>query len=331
MKQIWQGEIPGEVYARERQKVLMRENRKPVYIGIAIVCGAFLILWILLNALLLLNEEKGCRDYTIRKKQYYAEYTDEYDYWDVCTVEYPQIEGIDYELAADINELMYDTAMDRAYYWHLKPDSEVRELQEEYHIFCNDVRCDVTYHSQYLLSISYTEVYAPVSPVYYTNITKRGLNIDLVTGEIYELNDILWMNEEFIRMWCKAASNKYEDYINYDAETCELLYDFFMNNVGDIEEYYSVQTYFYVLDNKDFVIGLSMDPTVEGLWANEPQRNTFCVKISQQELEKYKIESGFWDKYEQSESTGDVIPCHDLKSNVWLGEDASVWSYWEEY
>ena len=33
MKQIWQGEIPGEVYAREKQKIFMRENRKPAYIG----------------------------------------------------------------------------------------------------------------------------------------------------------------------------------------------------------------------------------------------------------------------------------------------------------
>ncbi|MBO5209519.1 MAG: hypothetical protein J6B68_09280 [Lachnospiraceae bacterium] len=330
MRQIWQGEIPSEVYAREKQKILMRENRKPVYIGVAIVCSVFLVFWILLNIIFLLNKEKGYEDYTIRKKQYYAEYTDEYDYWDVCTVEYPQIEGIDYDLAVDINKLMYDTAMDRAYYWHFKPDSDVRKLQEEYHIFCNDVRCDVTYHSQYLLSVSYTEVYAPVSPVYYTNITKRGLNIDLMTGEVYELNDILRIDENFIRMWCKEAHSKYGDYVYYDAETCDLLYDLFTNNADYIEDYYSIHTYFYVLDNKDLVIGLSMDPTAEGLWASEPQRDTYCVKIPQQELEKYKIESEFWNKYEQSESTGYVIPCEDLKSNIWLDEEGSVWSYWEE-
>ena len=44
MKQIWQGEIPGEAYAREKQKIFMRENRKPAYIGTAIVCGVFLLL-----------------------------------------------------------------------------------------------------------------------------------------------------------------------------------------------------------------------------------------------------------------------------------------------
>lgn len=330
MRQMWQGEIPGEVYAREKQKILMRENRRPVYIGTAIVCSVFVVLWILINIVLFLNEEKGCRDYTVRKRQYFAEYTERYDYWDVCTIEYPQIEGIDYEMASDINELLYDTAMDRADYWHFEPNRKVKELQEEYHIFSDDVRCDITYHSQYLLSVSYTEVYAPVSPVYYTNITKRGLNIDLVTGEVYELDDIIWIDEDFIRMWCKEAHSKYGDYVYYDAETCELLYDLFTNNVSDIEEYYSVQTYFYVLDNKNIVIGVSMDPTAEGLLESRPQRNTYCVEIAWQELEEYRKVSEFWNKYEQSETTGNVIPCENLKSNIWLDEDGSVWSYWEE-
>ncbi|MBQ6807248.1 MAG: hypothetical protein IJO97_07465 [Lachnospiraceae bacterium] len=330
MKQIWQGEIPGEAYAREKQKIFMRENRKPAYIGTAIVCGVFLLLWIVLNLVLVLQEEKGYRDYTIRKKQYYKEYTDEYDYWDVCTVEYPQIEGIDYELQYDINKLMYDVAMERVNYWHLKPNREVEKLQEEYHIFCNDVRCDVAYHSQYLLSLSYTEVYAPVNPVYYVNITKRGLNIDLMTGEVYELDDIMWIDEEFIRVWCKAANNKYDDFVCYDAETCELLYDLFTNNVDYIEEYYSVQTYFYVLDNKEMVIGISLDPTVEGLMESEPQRNTYCVKLAKQEVEKYKKESEFWNKYEKSQIAGNVIPCEERKSNIWLDEEGSVWSYWKE-
>ena len=62
---------------------------------------------------------KGYENYTVQKEQYFVEYSDEYDYWDVLTVEYPQLSGIDDEMQTQINQLLYDTAMDRVNYWHL--------------------------------------------------------------------------------------------------------------------------------------------------------------------------------------------------------------------
>ena len=29
---------------------------------------------------------RGCRDYTVQKEQYYVQYSEQYDYWDVLTV-----------------------------------------------------------------------------------------------------------------------------------------------------------------------------------------------------------------------------------------------------
>lgn len=34
-----------------------------------------------------------------------------------------------------------------------------------------------------------------------------------------------------------------------------------------------------------------------------------------------------WDKYEKSETTGEVLSCQDKQNNIWLGEGASVWDY----
>ena len=65
MRQIWQGKYQVK-YMPVKTKILMRENRKPVYIGVAIVCSVFRF-WILLNIIFLLNKEKGYEDYTIRK------------------------------------------------------------------------------------------------------------------------------------------------------------------------------------------------------------------------------------------------------------------------
>ena len=43
---------------------------------------------------------RGCRDYSIRKEQYFVEYSEQYDYWDVITVEYPVLSGVPEEQAA---------------------------------------------------------------------------------------------------------------------------------------------------------------------------------------------------------------------------------------
>ena len=35
---------------------------------------------------------EGCFDYTVQKQQYYVEYSEQYDYLDVLTIEYPVLE-----------------------------------------------------------------------------------------------------------------------------------------------------------------------------------------------------------------------------------------------
>ena len=60
----------------------------------------------------------------------------------------------------------------------------------------------------------------------------------------------------------------------------------------------------------------------------EPVNRSFYTRLSMEELEEFKKECDFWDKYEKSESTGEVLPCVDKKENRWLGESASVWD-WE--
>ena len=50
------------------------------------------------------------------------EYSDAYDYWDVVTVEYPVLYDIEGDQTEGINELLYDTAMQKVNYWHLTPN-----------------------------------------------------------------------------------------------------------------------------------------------------------------------------------------------------------------
>lgn len=270
---------------------------------------------------------KGYEDYTVQKEQYYVEYSEKYDYWDVLTVEYPRLKGLDDEVQAQINQLLYDTAMDRVIYWHLNPSDEVKAFQEEFFsVFASNVNCEVTYHSQYLLSADYREYYSAGNPVWMTNGTERALTIDLSSGESYELDDILEINKDFIRLWDKSLSDELDEEYGND-EDIELVLSWFLQSDAEINRNYFCHSFFYLTEDKNFVIGVSLDPVLEYAYTYEPIDRSFYTELSIDELEEFKKESDFWIKYEKSETTGEVLPCKDKKENIWLGENAGVWDY----
>lgn len=275
---------------------------------------------------------KGCQDYTVQKEQYYVEYSDAYDYWDVVTVEYPVLSEAEGAQTEEINKLLYDTAMEKVNYWHLSPDEDVRKLQEEYQIYSSDVRCEVPCHSQYLMSVHYSETYAPISPVYYIHKTQRSANINLMTGGTYTLSDIFQVNDDFMALWCRqvASEGTYGDLILDDEDTRETFLSWFLDEDEEAAEYYMFTPFFYLDENRDFVIGLSYDPKPNKVIEQLPMENTFLGHFAGADLEPYRTESDFWNLYERSESAGQVLECADLQENLWLGKDAGVWDYLEE-
>lgn len=78
---------------------------------------------------------RGYSDYTVQKEQYFVEYSDEYDYGEVLTIEYPYLTGVEEEMQKQLNTLMYDAAMDRTNYWHFFPNDEVKKFQREHFTF----------------------------------------------------------------------------------------------------------------------------------------------------------------------------------------------------
>ena len=275
-------------------------------------------------------QPKGCWDYTIQMEQYYVEYSDEFEYWDVLTVEYPRLQDADTELQEKINEALYNTAMDRVNYWHLSPDEEVQEFQQDYFsIFCSDVQTDVPFHSQYLLSADYKELYSAGNPVWYTMITERAVNVDLLTGEIYELGDILTIDEEFIELWCDAALKKYGEPFEGSQEEQELFLSWFLDEDEDVKELYQLGNFFYPTGDGTFNIGLTYDPRPVAIRAMKPRDIIFSVELGADQLALFRTESEFWEKYDRSEQTGQISECEELQTNLWLDDDAGVWDYWE--
>ncbi len=312
--------------ANEMQENSSKSRSKWLIIFVVIL-AVLLIIGIVAGTIIYSSFPKGYENYTVQKEQYFVEYSEEYDYWDVITVEYPRLEGIDEEVQGQLNQLMYDTAMDRVNYWHLEPSDEVKDFQEEYFsIFASDVNCDITYHSQYLLSLDYSEYYAAGNPVWMTNGTKRALTVDLLTGQSYELGDILEINRDFMKLWDRSLSDELD--MEYaDDEELDLLLSWFWQTDEETNKDFICRPFFYITDEKEFVIGVSLDPVLEYAYTYEPVNRSYYTQLSAEELDAFRKESDFWDKYEKSESTGEVLSCIDKKDNIWLGEDAGVWDY----
>ncbi|MDE6364704.1 MAG: hypothetical protein K2L86_10690 [Lachnospiraceae bacterium] len=308
---------------------VQKKKRMPAALGMLVLAGGLLA-----GAAFVFRTKtpKGYQDYTVQKNQYYIQYSEQYDYWDVLTVEYPVLSGIDEGQAEAVNELLYNTAMEKVNYWHLFPNDEVKELQKEYQIFCSDVHCEVPYHSQYLLSVSFEELYAPVSPVYYIHKTQRCANINLMTGEPYPLSEVFRIDADFMELWCARVeeSGAYEDLIINDADTRETFLLWFLGGDAEAEKEFSFEPFFYVDESRDFVIGLSYDPKSIRKVANpEFIETSFSAHFTSEELMSYRTDSKFWDLYAASEATGEVLDCENLQENLWLGKDASVWEFME--
>lgn len=309
-----------------------KQKRKRIWIVFvclaAVIAAAAVAVYLVKSAV-----PKGFYDYTVQKEQNYVEYSEQYDYWDVLTVEYPVLQEAEasqgqMENLEQINTVLYEMAMDRVNYWHLKPNEEVKELQEEYQLFCSDVQCDVPYHSQYLVSAHYREIYAPIDPVWYVFTTQRGMTVDLLTGESYALADILRVDKDFINLWIEKLNEEQGEEV-IEAEDADIFLQWFLCSDEEMAEYYDFDPFFYLNEEGEFMVGISINPKAQVLVGSSPSDSTFRAGLSAEELMPYRTESAFWEHYDKSESTGEVRECGEKHDNLWLGEQASVWEYWE--
>lgn len=298
----------------------------------AMIAGTAAIMYRMKNAV-----PEGCYNYTVQKQQYYVEYSDQYDYWDVLTIEYPVLEEAEGEedsqkrmaYLEQINQAFYDTAMERVNYWHLQPDDEVKRAQEAYHMFTADVQCDVPYHSQYLVSVHFWETDSPLYPVWYIFKTQRGMTVDLLTGECYALADILRVDEDFIKLWIEKLNQRQGEEV-IALEDADIMLEWFHGSDEEIAEKYQFVPYFYLTEDGMFVVGISLDVKVSGVSGYGVFDSTFNAEMTPEELAPYRTESLFWERYDLSESVGEVRECEEKQENIWLGEEGGATKYWED-
>ena len=115
-----------------------------------------------------------------------------------------------------------------------------------------------------------------------------------------------------------------------EPEDVEIFIDWFNCADKELAEFYDFVPFFYVTDEGNLVVGVSLDPKVAALSGRDPSNSTFYTELTAEETEPFRKKSVFWDRYDKSESTGEVLRCREKQDNIWLGDQASVWDYWEE-
>ena len=160
-----------------------------------------------------------------------------------------------------------------------------------------------------------------------TNLTERTLTVDLLTGQTYELSDIFEINRDFIRLWDRVYSEEAGEELG-DDETIDMLLSWFLKEDAELNEVYQFRPSFYVTEDKNFVIGIFLDPILEKSITYEPLYRGFKVEIAAEDLAPFRKESEFWGKYDKSEAAGEVLSCQEKKENLWLGEGPGTWD-WE--
>lgn len=118
-------------------------------------------------------------------------------------VMYPKITGLaDEKTEKQVNETLKEYAMKTVDEIYQNPSDEIKErvLRENQPVLIDDVEYKVCYASEDLLSVVYEDYGYQGGRNYYTQHL-RTCNISLKDGKIYEVKDIVELNDEFIDEW----------------------------------------------------------------------------------------------------------------------------------
>lgn len=258
--------------------------------------------------------------YTIEMLQYNhsKEYSEGDWHREDIAIEYPVINGIGNEAMKKINKQAYDMSFKAFDYWYTVLE---KTFPSETTFFDCQVDCRIGFHSQYLVSMNFWETYSAVSHFELDGVngTERGLTVDLETGEEYSIYDIFKIDRAFVEVWIDALKDKYPKGITYeyDEDFTDFILEMFQEQGEKLGPEFDIFPYYYICNNRNFAVGLAIEPKLKKVSYYEPTRNYLCVEMYPEELMEFRTDNAFWDKLDQSLTVGKVIECKNKKSIKW--------------
>lgn len=127
-------------------------------------------------------------------------------------VYYPQIEGLDEKVQKKVNQELEDCALETVDKLYLEPSDETKEqvLGEEAPVLASLVEYKIAYQSPELISVVFQDYSYEISKDE-QHVSLRTRNINLKDGTVYEVKDIVNLNDTFLQSWVKEMQDEADD------------------------------------------------------------------------------------------------------------------------
>lgn len=208
------------------------------------------------------------------------------------SVQYAKLQSdkMDEQVLAKVNQVIYDCAMETVEEIYNNPTEEIKEavLNADTPALVSYVTYKVTYASENLISIVMEDhSYRGNQEEYYYDF--RTLNISLKDGTVYEVKDIVNLDDDFVKDWLmtmrsEAESNDLLSELN-KKELIKALEGESFDGVYEVE-------YFFDKDGIEIGFAFNYEEDDENnagyAWVTAP--------FSYKEIEKFTTDSAIWDE-----------------------------------
>ena len=208
-------------------------------------------------------------------------------------IRYPQVTGLkDESVQEKVNEELKNCAMETAENIYLTPTDEIKEtvLGEEYPVLASYVEYKVTYLSRDIISVVYQDYYYEGSKNNY-HLGFRTRNINLNDGSVYEVKDIVKLNDRFIKDWSEEMRD--------EADTDKLMKELSENEMKDVLSGKDLDGVYYdnfFLDSEGMEIGLCFKYSADD--KNDSGYSWVTAPFDWEDIREYKADSNFWELVE---------------------------------
>lgn len=206
-------------------------------------------------------------------------------------VRYPELDGLGGETEEKINTVIRDCAMQTVDEIYHNPTQEFKEkiLGTESPMLTSYVNYKVTYASNDFICVMLEDMGTKgSSEEYYQDL--RVLNINLKSGEIYQVKDIVNLDTDFLLTWIETMRSEAGD----EEFLSELTEEQMKSTLSGKSINGNYKAVFFVSEN-GIEIGYSLD--YEAGDDNDLGYAWVTAPFSFEEIQEYKTDSVFWDNF----------------------------------
>lgn len=228
--------------------------------------------------------------YEITDQSY--DYTDNEKETTVITfqVGYPEVTGLSSKkVEKKVNDAIRSCAMETVDKIYINPSEEIKErvLSSQTPMLANLVESKVTYATDGLICVMFSDASYQGGPEYFDE-TMRACTINLKSGEVYELSDIMELSDSFVEAWITGMQKE----TGKNAFLTELSPKELQKLLSGKEEsgIYDVE---FFLDRDGIEIGLNFNYPPED--SHDLGYSWVTAPFSYKEIKQYISDQEFWN------------------------------------